>query len=101
MGKYDPLGTYLARQPGREVRVTFAEVEAVLGFQLPASARTYRPWWSPMLNAINFWLATIGTAVMFVDLLAAGGSAGGLGHVEDGAGHARARRIRGAKPTAP
>jgi cytochrome c oxidase cbb3-type subunit 1 len=31
-----------------------------------------REWWSPKLNAWNFWLSTIGLVLMFVDLSAAG-----------------------------
>jgi len=31
-----------------------------------------KPWWSETLNAWNFWISTIGVAVMFIDLMAAG-----------------------------
>ena len=46
-GKYSPLYAYLlsARQQA-EWRVSFGELEAILGFPLPASARLHRPWWS-------------------------------------------------------
>jgi cytochrome c oxidase cbb3-type subunit 1 len=30
------------------------------------------PWWSEKLNTWNFWISTIGVAVMFIDLMAAG-----------------------------
>ena len=43
--KYDALGTYLRGQYGTEIPMTFAEIEAVLGFPLPPSAR-FRAWWS-------------------------------------------------------
>lgn len=33
---------------------------------------TGRAWWSPKLNAWNFWLSAIGLVIMFVDLTAAG-----------------------------
>jgi hypothetical protein len=46
MSKYDPLGSYLVRQGAREIRLTFGEIEKLLGFPLPASARKHRPWWA-------------------------------------------------------
>jgi hypothetical protein len=47
MGKYEPLAARLDREPsGSDSWVaTFAEIEAVLGFPLPASAHKYREWW--------------------------------------------------------
>ncbi|HSV03788.1 MAG TPA: hypothetical protein VLI41_11350 [Phenylobacterium sp.] len=46
MSKYEPLQRYLAQQAVRELPMTFKEIETVLGFELPDSARTHRPWWS-------------------------------------------------------
>jgi uncharacterized protein DUF6884 len=45
MGKYDPLRDYLAGRSGDEVRMTFSDVECLVG-RLPASARDYRAWWA-------------------------------------------------------
>jgi hypothetical protein len=45
MGKYDPLRDYLAGRAGSEVRMTFAEVEELVG-PLPDSARIHRAWWA-------------------------------------------------------
>ena len=45
-GKYAPLYRRLLATVGPEWRVSFAELEAILGFDLPNSARLYRPWWS-------------------------------------------------------
>ena len=45
-GKYAPLYRYLSVRPGSPWRTTFVEIEAILGFDLPDSARLYRPWWS-------------------------------------------------------
>ena len=46
-GKYAPLYRHLASIPASpEWRATFGDVEAILGFRLPDSARLYRPWWS-------------------------------------------------------
>ena len=30
----------------REWRTTFREIESIIGFELPASARLHRPWWA-------------------------------------------------------
>lgn len=45
-GKYAPLFTYLNRLSGREWHVSFHDLEKILGFNLPNSARIYRPWWA-------------------------------------------------------
>jgi hypothetical protein len=45
MDKYDALSKRLADQAGPEWRATFAEIEEVLGFPLPKSARAGRGWW--------------------------------------------------------
>ncbi len=45
-GKYAPLFRHLTGLDRSEWHVSFDEVEAVLGFRLPPSARIYRPWWS-------------------------------------------------------
>jgi hypothetical protein len=44
--KYLPLHRHLLRQHVPELPVSFHEVEAVLGFALPPSARTHPAWWS-------------------------------------------------------
>ena len=46
-GKYSALYRHLLSvHPEPEWRTTFGEVEAILGFRLPDSARLHRPWWS-------------------------------------------------------
>ena len=45
-GKYNKLYTHLRSRPAELWRTTFREVELVLGFELPASARLHRPWWA-------------------------------------------------------
>ncbi len=47
-GKYAPLYHHLlAASPLEpEWRTTFGEIESILGFRLPHSARLHRPWWS-------------------------------------------------------
>ena len=61
MAKYQPLSDYL-RQWDRRVEhgLTFAEIERVLGFPLPSSARKYQAWWANQRNGrhvqANAWL---------------------------------------------
>ena len=45
-GKYAPLYTHLSVRVGGAWRTTFFELERILGFELPPSARIHRPWWS-------------------------------------------------------
>jgi hypothetical protein len=45
MAKYDPLRDHLAGRAGTEVRMSFDEVEELVGL-LPPSARTHRAWWA-------------------------------------------------------
>ena len=45
-GKYAPLYRHLNAMAVADWRVSFDEIEAILGFELPDSARLYRPWWS-------------------------------------------------------
>ena len=49
-GKYSPLYRCLRARGGGEWRASFADLEAVLGFTLPESARVHRPWWSNQRN---------------------------------------------------
>ena len=44
-GKYQPLYQYLSGLQAQDWRTSFSEVEAVIGFELPPSARLHRPWW--------------------------------------------------------
>jgi hypothetical protein len=46
MSKYEPLREYLATLRGAEWRPTFNEIETVLGFELPKSARAHPAWWA-------------------------------------------------------
>ena len=46
MGKYEPITRYLLGVRADEVRVSFADLEAILGFSLPESARLYSAWWA-------------------------------------------------------
>lgn len=46
MSKYGPLGEFLQRQHATEISMTFAEVERMIGAELPVSALQYQPWWA-------------------------------------------------------
>ena len=49
-GKYRRLYTYLCDLRTQEWRTTFGEIESVIGFRLPPSARLHRPWWANQSN---------------------------------------------------
>lgn len=45
--KYEPLKRYLdGRFGGGSIRLSFAEIDEILGFRLPRSARDHQAWWS-------------------------------------------------------
>jgi CBS domain-containing protein len=46
--KYAPLAAFLAQQPRslERLALTFSEIEAIIGAELPASARDHRSWWA-------------------------------------------------------
>lgn len=46
MGKYEPLGQFLKKQQRDRVRMTFAEIESLIGAKLPKSSKSHRAWWS-------------------------------------------------------
>ncbi len=57
--KYRPLTAHLRAQRGAQVRMSFAEIERVLGAKLPPSATSHRAWWSnnPLNNVMTkAWL---------------------------------------------
>jgi hypothetical protein len=59
MGKYDKLGWHLAKLKSNRVGYHFEELEKILGFPLPKSARLHRPWWAndkTHVQASDGWL---------------------------------------------
>lgn len=46
MSKYEPLPQFLASAPGSVKRLSFTEIERILGFKLPKSAYAHEAWWS-------------------------------------------------------
>ena len=45
-GKYEPLYRHLTNLNGGEWQASFADIEAVIGCDLPDSARSHRSWWA-------------------------------------------------------
>ena len=45
-GKYQPLYQYLENRYANTVVLTFAQIEDLLGFMLPDSARVHQAWWA-------------------------------------------------------
>lgn len=45
-GKYRRLYIHLCCLTTRERKIRFQEIEPVIGFELPTSARLHRSWWS-------------------------------------------------------
>ena len=46
MTKYSPLSRWLRGIKDSSARLTFAQIETILGDSLPASARKYSVWWA-------------------------------------------------------
>ncbi len=46
MGKYEPLSEFLRQQSTNEVRISFEQIERIIGAKLPPSAQYHRAWWS-------------------------------------------------------
>ena len=46
MSKYEPLAKFLQENRTSEIPMTFAEIEKVIGFNLPEKASGIRAWWS-------------------------------------------------------
>lgn len=50
-GEYRALYTYLDHRYASVVVLTFEQIEALIGFALPESARTERAWWTDIVDA--------------------------------------------------
>lgn len=46
MSKYDPLREFLEKQSRPLIRMSFEQIERIIGEDLPPSARHHRAWWS-------------------------------------------------------
>lgn len=94
MGKYQPLTEFLKKQTGREVRMSFAQIERVIGCKLPPVAR-YRAWWSnsPTNNVMTKAWLEAGFRSEQVDM-----ATGRLVFRRNGKQAGRPRAAAGAKP---
>lgn len=60
MSKYEPITRHLNAQSSHKVTMGFAEIERLIGFPLPQSARKYPAWWANNAHAgrhAGAWLA--------------------------------------------
>ena len=55
--EYRGLYTYLEHRYASVVVLTFEQIEALLGFALPAAARTDRGWWADIADPQRQWAA--------------------------------------------
>jgi hypothetical protein len=56
-GRYESIEKLLHESKGEEVRVTFAQVEKLIGSPLPPSARRHPAWWHSLASALG-WRAS-------------------------------------------
>jgi len=60
LGKYAALAEYLRNQGDKqEVSLSFKQIEDILGFELPTSARKHRCWWAndeSHVQAVEGWM---------------------------------------------
>ena len=71
-GKYGGLADFLAATPDDSIRLTFGQIEAIIGDRLPDSARHHRAWWANTTSShphARSWL-DVGWRVDAVDLSA-------------------------------
>jgi hypothetical protein len=68
MSKYVKLTFYLAGLDAGIWETTFEEVEQVLGFSLPASARQHQAWWANQMRSQSLSWQGAGWKTASVDL---------------------------------
>ncbi len=71
MTKYEALGSYLNHSDALQITLSFKDVERILDFKLPDTAKTHRDWWAnKRMNSsrqCDSWLGA-GWQVFFADL---------------------------------
>jgi len=55
MRKYAPLAKHLSQVTANSTRLTFAQIEGILGDSLPPSAYKHHAWWSNADRGANGW----------------------------------------------
>lgn len=66
--KYRKLTEYLASTDETEWTASFEQVESVLGFPLPDSARQYQAWWSNQMRSQSLAWQSAGWKATALDL---------------------------------
>lgn len=66
--KYRKLTEYLANSDQTEWTASFREIEAILGFPLPDSARQYQAWWSNQMRSQSIAWQSAGWKATALDL---------------------------------
>ncbi len=92
MPKYDPLCHYLLNASIDEMRLSFSDIEKILGTPLPLSARKHQSWWANNAGHghehVGAWLDA-GWRTRHLDL-----SAGAVAFVRIGPATNRLRELR-------
>jgi len=70
--EYRALYTYLEHRYASVVVLSFEQIEALLGFDLPTSARTEREWWTEVADTQHHCAAWTGAGRTAAPNLAAG-----------------------------
>ena len=58
-GKYQRLYSHLCGLQSEEWGTSFGEIESIMGFALPPTARLHRPWWANQVNGHSHALAWV------------------------------------------
>jgi hypothetical protein len=66
VGKYDPLRDYLADRVTDEIKMSFTDIEKLVG-PLPTSARNHRAWWANDVKSEALAWRAAGWRVQSVD----------------------------------
>jgi hypothetical protein len=65
-GKYRPLHDHLTSVSDPQEPMTFGQIEDILGFALPASARIHQAWWANQERGQSLAWVTAGFRTVFV-----------------------------------
>lgn len=68
MSKYVKLSMFLAEADYAFWEASFKEIEEILGFPLPASARQYQAWWANQMRSQSLGWQSAGWKTAGVDL---------------------------------
>lgn len=66
--KYFDLTAHLSGREGKRWRASFDEIESILGFPLPESARAYQAWWANQMRSQSLGWQLAGWKTTDLDL---------------------------------